>query len=183
MATHAPNYSNRYKVRYTANGKDHVMTFRYGLTPAAPPTDLVTAVSNFIAALSPKLTSTWAILSAGYIQAGDTAEFPTTLPTGAGAGTAGTQGDVPRYWSFTGRGVDATPVAIYVYGATLDPADGTPSAQDYRILSSEDTDVASAIAELQGAAQITSITGLPVTFNPYANVAYSGYWQKKLRKG
>jgi hypothetical protein len=183
MATHASNYSNRYIVKYRAAAKTHSMSFCYGTTPASPPAGLITGVSNLITALAPKLVADWAVLAASYIEAGTTSAFPATPPTGVGTGVTPTPGDAPREWSFTGRGNDAAPAAIYIFGAAADPGDGTPSLQDFRVLRAEDTDIGSALDELAGATDLTTLSGRPILWNQYANLRYNAYWQTKLRRG
>jgi hypothetical protein len=184
MATFAPNYANRYIVRYRAAGKEHDCSFLYGTTPAAPDVGLVTGVSNFFAAIGPKLYTDFAIVRASYREAGGLTTFPATAPTGGtGAGTSN-PGDAARFASFTARSTTAQPWTLYLYGVAYDPGDAAATAaQDYRVYEAEDGDIGDAIDELEAITALTSLDGAALVFNRYMNVSYSRYWQNKLRRG
>jgi hypothetical protein len=178
MPTYAPNFANRYLVKYRAVGKEHTMSFRYGLTPSPPPTDLVTGVGNFLVALAPQLTTDFAVLSASFVEAGTSFNVPATAPLYAGGSATPGIGDAPRFYSFTGRTLAAQPAIIYVYGAAQDPGDNSmPNAGDYRLLASN------AITELSAITELTGADGIAVLWNQYANVAYNAYYQRKARRG
>lgn len=184
MTTFAPNYTNRYLVRYRAAGKVHTAMFRYGITPGPPDVALVTGVGNVLVALMPKLANDWAVLAASYIAAGTTISLPATAPVAGPGSIAWNAGDNPLNYSFVGRGVTGQPASFHIYGAQLEPSTASlTAAQDYRVLASEDADIASALTELNGIAGLTTTDGAAVVWHQYANVGYNAYYQRKSRNG
>lgn len=185
MATFAANYTARYFVRYRAMGKEHTFKVRYGLEAGAPPVGVVSAVTAFLAAMAPRLSSDWAVLSASYVPMGGTFSLPAVPPTTPVIDSTieWSLGDTPRFYSFTARSVTGQPTAVMLYGALDDPGSGQAKTNDYRILVGEDAAIGAAIAALEAEPLISASDGAGLIWNPYANLAYNAYYQRKARRG
>lgn len=184
MADFAANYTNRYRLHYTAVGKPHVMVFRGSNTPAALDPDLVTDVEDFLNALQPIRLTTWLLTGAEYAQAGSSIFLPAVLPTidGGGASVAAA-GLAALNINFQGKSANGNRGALYIYGVNVDPIEvgSARPSEDYRLYPGEDDDVAAALAVLNLSVNIRGIDGSSMFWHQYANVNVNSHWQRKLR--
>jgi len=85
--------------------------------------------------------------------------------------------------SFVGRTVTGGRVCQFVYGVYWTPGATSDISTDFRVLSSESTDIAAGVAALNTGLGLVGNDGGSITWYDYANVGYSAYWKKRLRQG
>jgi len=68
-----------------------------------------------------------------------------------------------------------------VYGVNFNPGAGGVDDVDYRVLSTEDANITSAVLALNNAATMRGPDNAGVIWRPYANVGYNSYYQRKAR--
>lgn len=186
MADYASNYTNRLFIRYRAAGKLHEAAFRYGGAAAAPQNDIKILVGSFLTLLKPQLVSDFLTIGASYAVLNTSNRIPTDFVTVANDNnTNWTPGDAPRYYSFVGRSSIGNAARVFIYGALADPGNnGDALPQDYRVYSNESSVIAAAVEALDNefGTKLVAVDGYEVTWAPYANVAYSAYYQRRARR-
>lgn len=187
MSDFAPNWTPRYRVRYSTRGGTHTMQFR--IARAADPGDfsgMAGKVGSFLEALESLLFTDWTVLSAtGALQDSDIF-LPAPVPTGF-TPAASTTGEslATKAWEtgFIGRSSNGGRGAFFIYGLRQNPITVTPP-QDFRIFTSENSvfeDAVTALDELSPA--FAANDGFAVNWYQYVNVKYNDYWVRRLRQG
>lgn len=182
MAPLPVNATGRYWVDYLANGREHSVMFRYDGSEldGAPTTAFIAEVSDFLQAMEALMPLDWAILGARASAPGTTISLPVTAPA-AVTGTWTVQAaEAPAFLTFVGRTSGGRRSRVTLLGTGVSPAGEGASYVDYRVLASELTTVATAIAQLEEGSFV-GIDGLPITWYPYANSGYNAYWQREMR--
>lgn len=183
MADFAPNYTARYRLRYSTMGKRHAMTFRKH--PGGGSLDLfIAGVDAFLTTLLPKLNADWTLLSADYAGENSDVFLPADMPTLATGGTTTpATGYRPGFISFVGRGALGSPTRLFIYGTAYLPVVSSGAAGDWRITSAEDSVIANAVGDLNTIPDHAAIDRSVPTWYPYVNCGYNGYYQRKMRQG
>ena len=105
MADFAPNYTARYRVRYSSLGKSHSMTWRV-VSSVTDPTGIAAKVGLFLADLEGVLFDDWTVVGADFAEADTDVFLPATppdQPTGAIAASGGFPQDACFQVGFVGR--------------------------------------------------------------------------------
>lgn len=183
MADFAPNYTARYRLRYTAAGKQHTMLFRGATKAVVDAAPFVGNISAFLNALAPSLLGTWAVIGADVAEQDSDIFLPASvLPviTASRSGTPGTAPQVPRFCSFVGKTALGHGARIYVFGVSLAP-EGTESA-NYRFEAGENANLDAAILQLQSWTALRGPDLAAVSWYSYANYGLNAYYQRKARR-
>lgn len=187
MPDFAPNYTARIKLRYSVAGATHTMQWRAPSSIGAGDVpDYVAKMETFLNDLEAKLFADFVILGTTYALADSDVFLPTDSPTGI-AGTVSTSGRSPsqKAWaiSFVGRSANGGRAEFFLYGIALNPVTVT-SPNDFRIHSTEDSDISTAIGVLDDTPPDLAANddGL-VTWYEYVNAKYNDYWTRRLRSG
>jgi hypothetical protein len=186
MADYAPNYTPRYKVRYTTLGATHTMQFRVG-RGTTDFTGIAGKVSSFLEELSTQLFSDWTVVSAqGALEDSDVflpAPLPSFTPsTNVPPGLT----SVPRpvSISFPGRSTAGLRAILFVYGSTFFPSTGASLYADYRITSAENATIAASVTALSELAPVlVANDNETVVWYDYANLTLNDYWLRRVRAG
>lgn len=186
MADYAPNFTARYRLRYSVLGLTHTMQWRIargaGVTGL---NNMVLKVAAFLAALETGLVSSWTILSATYAEE-DSDIF---LPAGTPSAPTGTQSDAGSLKSqsvvstgFVGRSNLGQKARVFVYGFRQGPEDAETDADDFRLLAAESTEIDDAVVVLNnGSPNVVGSDDAVVSWYSYANVKYNDYWLRQIR--
>jgi len=186
MPDYAPNYTFRYKIRYSTMGGTHTMQFRF--PRATAPAGAATArlyVAAFLTELLAIMWTDWTILSASYAEADSDVFLPAPLPAGIigevnGAGNPISQRALSL--SFVGRSVGGHRHAVYVYGLAFQPY-SSAGALDFRLYGTENANIDAAANALNDAGTIQPVANdnLACNYYSYANVKYNDYWTRRVR--
>lgn len=185
MPDFAPNFTFRYRVRYSVGGRQHTMQVRgVPATTALQAPLFATSVADFLDALQPARWSDFTILNAAYALADSDVFLPTTAPVilaGAGSPATRTPSDNALALSFPCRSSAGLRGILFLYGCSYDPST-TSVANDFRITSAEDSDISDAIAALTAAVPtLVCNDGSTANWYPYANLKANDYWVRKTR--
>lgn len=190
MADYAPNVTPRYRLHYTCGGRAHTTMCRGPRsTTAAVMTTIGQALFNgLFDALKAALFDDLAFTAAEYALTDSDLFFPTTLPA-AVAGTVAiataSKQDSITHLTFSGRGTLGSKVSYKVYGIALNP-DVVPdnAYTDFLILSTEDGNVANAVAVLNaGGNNIVAVDNSKPLFPGRATVKVNDFWLRRVRQG
>jgi len=187
MPDFAPDYTARYRVRYTDGTANHTQTWRYPGAGDGPELGAVSlAVLNYYTAMSPKLWDDFALLAVSYALKDSSIFLP--LAVGTVVGTVAPAGlrkkmHKANALSFIGRTNGGHRVVFYQYGFVQYVGESSVT-EDFRIFASEDGDIDNAIAALIAAgADLVGNDGQAVNWYPYVNVGENDYWKGKVRNG
>lgn len=187
MADFAPNFTARYRLHYTALGKQHSMLWRIARgagTPGLP--FMIAKVTEFLDALAPVRFTDWQTVSAEFALEDVDIFAPAGLPSpiaGAVAIPADFLSQSTLTTGFVGRSSAGQKARMFVYGCASSPELGTTTpADNFRITASESAVVAAAIAELNaGSPTIVGSDNMPVSWYSYVNVKYNDHWVAVVR--
>lgn len=189
MPDFAPNYTARYRVRYSVGGAVHTCQLR--VEPAAQTITGVSTIgaavfTDLFTALSSLLSDDFTILGAdAAVQDSDIFLPADALPVGAGSlGQTIDLGYRPLNLSFVGRSSVGGRAVFRVFGVATNPMGAPTIENDYRLTSAESVPIASATNALNLASGVLLANdGANVTWYPYANINVNAYWQKRARRG
>ena len=187
MANYAPNYTARYRVRYSVSGAVHTLTLR--VDPAAQTIAGVSAagaanVNDIFSALSSVLFSDFVVLGAdAAVQDSDIFLPATTLPTAFGEVAANDVAWQPLNLSFVGRSSAGGRAIFHVYGVATNPLATGTGENDYRLTPAENTAIGNVPSILNTNGNTLANDGEQVTWYPYANIGFNAYWQRRRRRG
>lgn len=188
MSGYSPNFTARYRVRYTCNGTRFTNQFRFQGVAAQPAPEFVTAVAAFYNALTVFRYTDWVVEGAEAAASGSDIFLPATAPVvnvGDASVVGRTRGNIPVNLSFVARSGINNQARLFVYGVSINPlASNVTTNQDYRLYSNESTGIAGAVAalvNLANAGWCAADGNQALYVNPYANIALSAYRQRKLR--
>lgn len=187
MADYAPHYTARYVLRYSVQGDEHDMQFRWARGAPVSIGDMVSKVATFLNAFAANRYTDWTALSARFYAEDSLVSVPTTVPTLL-PGTLATTGRPPSaralFWQFLGRSQAGGRGGMYVYGVSggVENTSGNLNATDFRLTSAEATTVSNAIAALStGAPTLAGNDGNGLIWYPYVNIKHNDYWMHQVR--
>lgn len=186
MTDYAANYTNRIRLQYQTQGRQHKMLWRINSVSEGALVSGANELANFLNALAPFRYTDWTEL--GWEWSAQGADFFVPFVPGSVI-DPGTQNfdpptDANVFAGFQGITSLGNRASIFVYGVKLTPATGVANiSQDYRVLSSESATILAAISELNTAVLNVGIDNTNVIWKNYANVGYNSYWQRKSRQG
>lgn len=186
MADHAPNYTARYRVRYRVLGQVHTMLFRISRATANPASagDLIS--SDVLTIAAPLMFADWAVIGADVAQEDSDVFLPTTsLPVVSGQSVmTGDISHIPLYCSFVGRSTSGKRAALFLYGFNVSPHAADNTANDYRIMATENSVVSDVVEALNShtASGLVANDNSPIVWYPYINVGLNSYYQRRARR-
>lgn len=187
MADYAPNFTCRYRVKYSVLGHNHTMLFRLarGTLDFGP---IALKVAAFLSALSPTLFTSWTVLGADAAPDDSDIFLPVAPPVGFSppslAIPAAPISESSLAWSFVGRTTGGTQCRLFLFGASQGPesvsAGGT--FDDWRITTAQSGVAANAVNVLNSnSPALVGNDGVKATFYQYVNLKYNNYWVRKTR--
>lgn len=186
MADFAPNYTARYRVRYSVQGNTHTMLWRVA-SDTESVVGIAAKVSLFLADLEGSLWSDWSVLGADFAPADSDIFLPTTAPdqpTGAGSTGSRANSDKAYACSFVGRSTGGNKARMFLYGTVFAASLRSGIEDDFRILSSENGDVSAAIVRLnETSPALVANDDNVATWYEYVNVKHNDRWVRRLRRG
>jgi hypothetical protein len=167
--------TGRLFVNYNHEGIEHEVQFRQ-LSPFTQ-ADVVGWAQSWLQANDQLFQTNVNFHSADWAAAGSNVRNPVTwTPVVGSSAPAVDPTRLTRSFSFVGRSPDGRKLRIFFYGGKFGP-DHT-----YRAHSSEDADIASAVAGLNAlTSRVGTISGSAPIFKPYVNIRNNSYWQTELR--
>ena len=187
MADFAPNFTARYRLKYTVLGRNHTMTWR-----VASDTETVTGVASkmglFLDDMADVLYASFTITGADFAPADSDIFLPVTAPTFAGGGgsegsAAATDRDIAL--SFVGRSTGGNKGRFFLYGTTFGLAVRTGTVADWKLTSAEYPDsISDAIVRLnETSPALVANDDNPMVWYEYANIKYNDRWLRHDRRG
>lgn len=186
MADYAPNYTGRYKVRYSSLGKTHTQMWRLA-RGEHDPTALAVLVGEYLAAIEAILFSDFLILDASFALADSVIFLPADPPANpsGGVSTGGAEGsDAAVAISWNGRSDNGGKARFFQYGTSAGALIRTTAVADYRLTVTENASILAGHNTLVGATPppVANDNGI-VTWYPYVDVKANDRWVRKLRRG
>jgi hypothetical protein len=186
MADFAPNFTARYKLRYSTVGLTHTMQWRIargaGVTGL---NNMILKVAAFLNVFVVQRYTDWTALSATYAPEDSDIFLPAAVPTVA-AGTAVIPAN-PKSESilsvgFVGRSNLGQKARLFVYGMAMGPVPTEPTADDFRLTAAEAAVVGSGVTILNnGSPNIVASDDAVVGWYSYANLKFNDYWLRQIR--
>ena len=186
MADFAPNFTARYRLKYTVMGKTHTQQWRIargaGVTGL---NNMILKVAAFWAALPTILYSSLAFVSATYAPEDSDVFLPAavpTQPTGALAAPAQPLSQSILATSFVGRSNLGQKARVFIYGLAVGPEDSATTGDNFRTTGAESTPINNAVVVLNnGSPNIVASDNAVVGWYVYCNQKYNDYWLRKVR--
>lgn len=186
MADFAPNFTARYRVKYTSIGKNHSMLFRFprdiDTTDSAA---MATTISGFLNALAALRPDNFAVTGTEFAPADSDVFLPIaglTISAGTQSSAAFGRNQSALSGSFVGRSSAGQKARLFLFGFGIIPE--TAQGADFRITAAESTQAAAAITSLNGATlKLVASDAQPVVWYPYVNLKFNDHYVAKLRRG
>lgn len=188
MPDYAPNYTARYRMRYSVGGANHTSTIRPAGSsddPAAIAGAGAAIFTDVLTALAPMLSDDFTVLGADVAVANSDIFLPAaTVPVGTGSlGTTLDAGWVPMNLSFVGRTTAGGRGLFRIFGPSVNPMASEVTQNDWRLTAAEDARVSDVVNILMlDGARLKGNDGAALIIYPYANVSAHAYWQKRRRR-
>lgn len=186
MADFAPNYTARFRIKYSTQGRNHSLTWRIA-SGSAGPADVTAKMGDFLAAIEGFLYTDWTIISADYAPANSDIFLPTALPanpTGASNVAIEPQSSDAMAVSWVGRTTLGGRARFFIYGMDTAGLLATATGDDWRVTAVESPDIAAGVTVLDN--ESPSLVGnddAAVNWYPYVNLKYNDRWVRKMRQG
>lgn len=186
MADFAPNYTARYRVRYSSLGKTHSMTWRVA-SSVTDPTGVASKMGLFLSDMAGSLWTDWTVIGADFCLA-DSDIFlpapPPDQPTGIVATNPAFAGMAADAISFVGRSTNGGKARFFLYGTNLGQLDDEATGADWRFTSAEISQVADAVVRLnETSPALVANDDHVVTWYEYVNFKPNDRWVRRLRRG
>jgi hypothetical protein len=186
MADFAPNFTARYRIRYTSLGKTHSTTWRL-VNTVTDPSGVASKMGLFLADLAPNLYSDWTIVGADFALADSDVFLPAVEPanpTGA-VSTGGAAGsDAAFQMGFVGRSTAGGRARFFIFGTNIAADVRDVVGNDFRVKSAELASISAAIVRLnETAPALVANDNHVATWYEYANMKYNDRWVRRLRRG
>jgi hypothetical protein len=186
MADFAPNYTARYRVRYTSQGKSHATTWRVA-SSVTDPTAVAAKFGLFLEDMEGSLWDDWTVVGADFALA-DTDVFlpapPPDQPTGAVAVSGATMSDSAFAISFVCRSALGGKGRFFLYGTNDSTLVRDSKGNDFKLLSSESVQIADAVTRLNETSPVLVCNDdSAAVFYDYVNMKHNDRWVRRLRRG
>lgn len=186
MADYAPNYTARYRVKYSSLGKTHSMTWRLdaGTTTFSA---VATKMGLFLADMAGNFWADWTVIGADAALADSDVFLPAPAPaqpTGTVGINIATISDAAFALSFVARTIAGEKARFFLYGTSLPIAVRSGTGNDFKVLASENSGVSAGIVRLnQTSPALVGNDNQTAIWYEYANMKYNDRWVRKLRRG
>jgi len=186
MSDYAPNYTARYRIRYSSLGKSHSMTWRVAAS-TTDDTAIAAKVGLFLADMEGSMWDDWTLVAADFCLADEDAFLPGTLPdppTGAVAVSGSFASDAAFAVSFVGRTIAGNKARMFMYGLNDASLVRDAKGNDFKLLSSESAQISDAVVRLnETSPAIVGNDNQPATWYEYVNMKHNDRWVRRLRRG
>lgn len=186
MADFAPNYTSRFRIKYSTQGRNHSLTWRVSSDEVSPAA-VTTKMGAFLAAIQGFLYTDWTIISADWALADSDIFLPTALPAnpvGASNVAVEPQSSDAMAVSWVGRSTLGGRARFFIYGMDTAGLLATATGDDWRITSVESPDIASGVTVLDNETpSLVANDDAVVNWYPYVNLKYNDRWVRKMRQG
>lgn len=184
MADFAPNFTARYRIRYSQGGKNHSMTWRVA-SSVTDPTGIASKVGLFLADIEGMLFSDWTLIAAEFALADSDVFLPAVMPDApTPAATGGVASDVACYIGYVGRSTLGGKARMFLYGTNIASFVRASQGLDFKVLSGESSVIADTIVRLnETSPAIVANDDRPAVWYEYVNVKYNDRWVRRLRRG
>jgi hypothetical protein len=186
MADFAPNFTARFRIKYTSLGKSHSMIWRVA-SSVTDPTGIAAKITLFLTDLAPVRFNDWTLVGGEFALA-DTDVFlpsPITAPATGSVSTSGAVLTDPAVSiSFVGRTTLGNKARMFLYGTTFRDVVTTSVGADWRVTSAENAAISDAIVRLnETSPAIVGNDDAVATWYEYVNVKYNDRWVRRMRRG
>jgi len=186
MADFAPNYTARYRFRYSSLGKTHACTWRVA-SSVTDPTAVAAKVSLFLEDMEGSLWDDFTVIGADFAEA-DSDIFlpapPPDQPTGAVDASAASVSDAAFAISFVGRSTLGGKARFFLYGTNDVTLVRDTKGNDLKLLSTESVQISDAVVRLNETSPVlVANDDSPVVWYEYVNMKYNDRWVRRLRRG
>ena len=186
MADFAPNFTARFRVRYSSLGKSHSMMWRVA-SSTTDPTAISAKVGLVLDDLAPLLFNDFTIIAADFALADTDVFLPAPSPA-FGGGDVSAAGGVPNdaavSVSFVGRTTLGNKARMFLYGTNSGAVMRTTTAQDFKLTSAESAAVSAAIVRInETGPAIVGNDDAVASWYEYVNVKYNDRWLRRFRRG
>jgi len=186
MADFAPNFTARYRVRYSVLGLTHTQQWRIarsaGLTGL---NNMILKVAAFWAALEANIWDDFTFLSATYAPEDSDIFLPAGVPTaitGALTPPAAPKSQSIVTTGFVGRSNLGQKARVFCYGVATSPEETSTLGDDFRLTAAESADIDAAVTVLNnGSPNVVGSDDAIVGWYAYANIKYNDYWLRQIR--
>jgi hypothetical protein len=186
MADFAPNFTARFRVKYTSLGKTHTQIWRLS-SAVDDPTGIADKVGLYYEDLSPVLFADLTIVSADFAPADSDIFLPAPTPVFGGGDVAvigSVATDAALSLSFVGRSTLGGKARMFQYGTTFRNAVITAVGVDWKVTSAENASISAAIVRLnETSPAIVANDDSVATWYEYANIKYNDRWVRRMRRG
>lgn len=180
MAPLPANSTGRVHIKYTANGKNHVVSPRYAGT-GAPSVDFMEGLDGWLIAANPFMPTDWAFIDWTYQEAGSNISVPLSgAPTPFSGDRVPKEWDKAGYGDVVGRDTLGRRVKLTLLGWAYAPDEVEAEGDQYRLYATEGSGFADYIAAVEASLIVTITANTPV-WKQYINIGWNAYWQRKLR--
>lgn len=186
MADFAPNFTARYRLRYSTLGHTHTQQWRIARgAGVAGLNNMILKVAAFWAALQSNLWNDVTFLSATYAAEDSDIFLPAAVPaapTGALTPPANPISQSIVSTGFVGRSNAGQKARVFVYGVATSPEETSSLGDDFRLSGAESANVNAAVVVLNnGSPNVVGSDDNGVSWYNYANIKYNDYWLRRIR--
>lgn len=186
MADFAPNFTARYRVKYTTLGRQHSMLWRIARGVGSTGLALMVAkVGSVLNVLVPARYTDWLVVGAEYAPEDVDFFVPAAIPT-VTTGTAPIPPNPVSQSTFAismvGRSTAGQKARMFLFGTSFDPESLLAPGDNFRVSTVESPLVTSLVNSLNsGSPTIVGSDGMGVIWYSYINTKYNDHWIAKVR--
>lgn len=187
MPDFAPNFTARYKYRYSTLGLTHTQQWRIARGAGVVGlNNMILKVNAFLNALTNARSIDWTVISAAYAVEDSDIFVPAGAPTPA-AGVvpvpANPLSQSILSMGFVGRSNLGQKARLFIYGtSSFSPENSAVFGDDFRVTSGEDAIISAAVAVLNnGSPNVVASDNAGVGWYSYVNTKYNDFWLRQLR--
>lgn len=188
MADFAPNYTVRYRLQYGTLGRVHTVQVR--ATRGSGAAGAFGARDRLFAALGAYTVvryTDWTVLGGAYALEDSETFNPDPAVPALAAGTAvipaNPKSEGTAMINHVGLSSLGHKAIFFLWGVGLTPEASGGAADDFRVLTAEETHVLAAVAALNAGTGIAANDNAIVTWKNYVNVAYHSHYKRRVRRG
>jgi len=186
MADFAPNYTARYRVRYSSLGKTHSCTWRVA-SSVTDPAGVADKFGLFLADMQGSLWEDFTVIGADFAEADSDVFLPAVAPdnpTGAVAVAGSFVSDAAFQLSFVARTALGGKARFFLYGTNDVELMRDAKGNDLKLLSSESTQISNAVVRLnETSPALVGNDDSIASWYEYVNMKYNDRWVRRLRRG
>lgn len=186
MADYAPNFTARYRLRYSTLGLQHAIVIRLPSNVVqADITPYVQKLGSFLQAISAGRYTDWTMLNGAFAPANSDVFLPAQLPTNVGPGLSAVPPVVTfshrsLSYSWPGRSTAGHRAILYLITVSTG-AETAADIADARLTSQENTAIADSVNALNASPPFVGNDDKGAVWYPYVNLKHNSYWTRQSR--